>query len=231
VKPVAEQKTPVPKAAHIVARLQNLLFSENKPPQLRPVDVLLLTYLILRQTEDHYIYDSHLTLGNRLRCERRTIADSIKRLSGMRWITTDKQWQWNGKTKRKTRSIGKTVGLSVNLDKLPQAQDKTKHSRPSPVAIDLARWHTALLIKNGLGGKTRYKTFDRQQQYAAQMLIDELGIGKVSKVLEFALNDPRHQKRGFSSLYWVRAKLPAIKRDYDAAQSAAASSPVPSITG
>ena len=207
--------------------LQNLLFSENKPPQLRPVDLLLLTYLVVRQTEDHFIYDSHLTLASRLGCERGTIADSIKRLSGIGWITTEEPWQWNPNTKRKTRSIGKTVGLSINLDKLPRAQDKTPHPRPSPDALDLAKWHTALLIKNGVGGKTRYKTFDQQQQYAAQRLIDKLG-DRVSDVLDFALNDPRHQKKGRTSLYQVRAKLPAIMRDFEAAADCAtASGPVP----
>jgi hypothetical protein len=34
------------------------MYSENKPAELRPVDIALLTYLILRQTEDHYINDS-----------------------------------------------------------------------------------------------------------------------------------------------------------------------------
>ena len=231
VKDSAHQKIPNYGATRIVSHLQNLYFSENKPTELRPVDVALLTYLILRQTEDHYIYDSHLTIANRLECERRTIADSIKRLSGMGWITTEKAWQWNENTKRRTRVIGKTGGLSINLDKLPQAKDKAKHTSPSPDAIELAKWHTALLIKNGLGRKIRYKTFDQQQQYAAQRLIDALGndINKVSDVLNFVLNDPRHQKDGYSSLYRVRAKLRAIIRDFEAAQSAAACNSTPSV--
>ena len=73
---------------------------------------------ILRQTEDHFISDSQLTLANRLGCERKAIAESIKRLNDLGWIVSKAQWQWSEKTKRKTRSIGKTVGLSVNLDKL-----------------------------------------------------------------------------------------------------------------
>ena len=153
--------------AHIVARLQNLYFSENKPTELIPLDILLLTYLILRQTEDHFINDSQLTLANRLGCERKAVAKSIKRLSDLGWIVSKASWQWSEKTKRKTRSIGKTVALSVNLDKLPQAKDKTKHSRPSPEAVMLANKHTALLIKLGLG-KKQHKTFDRLQENAAQ---------------------------------------------------------------
>jgi hypothetical protein len=138
VKHATEQKTPVAKAAQIVARLQNLLFSENKPEQLRPLDIALVTYLILRQTEDHYINDSQLTLANRLACERKAIADSIKRLDGFGWIVSKAPWQWNKNTKQKTRSIGKTVALSVNLAKLPQAKDRATHSRPSADAVRMA---------------------------------------------------------------------------------------------
>src|ERR1039457_5278855 len=92
----------------IVARLENLLFSENKPPELRPVDIALLTYLIVRQTEDHFINDGQLTLASRLGCKRKAIADSIKRLNGLGWITSKAHWQWSDKTKRKTKSIGTT---------------------------------------------------------------------------------------------------------------------------
>ena len=208
--------------SRIVTRLQNLLFSENKPLELRPVDIALLTYLILRQTEDHCIYDSHLTLANRLGCERRAIADSIKRLSALGWVRTKEPWQWNEKTHRKTKTIGKTVGLSINLEKLPQAKDKTKHSKPSPDAVELGAWHTALLLRNGLGGKIRYKAFEEQQQYAAQRIIDDLGIDKFSQFIEFVLTDPRHQKTGYTNLYQVRLKLRDIKRDFEAAQAVAA---------
>jgi hypothetical protein len=69
-------------AKETVPLLQNLFFSENKPETLRPVDLALLTYLFLRQTEDHYIHDSQLTLAKRLGCERQAIGDSVKRLDG-----------------------------------------------------------------------------------------------------------------------------------------------------
>lgn len=203
-----------------VELLQNLLFSENKPPELRPVDILLLNYLILRQTEDHCIYDSHLTLAQRLGCERRTIADSIKRLSTLGWIVNEKSYQWSEKTKRKTRSIGRTSGLSVNLEKLPQPTDRAKHSPPSPEAVALATGHTALLMKHGLNRRQpKTKTFDRQQALAAQRLIDEFGSEKAYAVLNFALSDARYTKAAQKSLYEVRSRLPALRRAYDAAHA------------
>ena len=66
-----------------IALLQNLYFSESKPAELRPIDLALLTYLVLRQTEDHFIFDSQLTLADRLGCKRDAIADSVKRLEGL----------------------------------------------------------------------------------------------------------------------------------------------------
>lgn len=202
--------------------LQNLLFSEPKPAKLRPVDIALISYLILRQTEDHYIFDSHLTLADRLGCERRTIADSITRLSAMGWITTRKPCQWNEKTKRKTRAIGKTVGLSVVLDKLPQAGDKPKRSRPSPEAVSLAANHTAFLKQ--LGVSTTYKRFGSQQQYAAQRLIDELGSSEVVEdLIQFAIDDQRFRSAAYKSLYEIRSRISAIKTAYVSAKCAVAS--------
>lgn len=204
--------------AHIVARLQNLYFSENKPTELTPLDILLLTYLILRQTEDHFVYDSQLTLAERLGCERKAVAKSIKRLSGLGWIVSKASWQWSEKTKRKTRSIGKTVALSVNLDKLPQAKDKTKRSPPSPEAVSLAANHTAFLKQ--LGVSTTYKHFGRQQEHAAQRLIEVLGSSEVLvDLIQFAIDDQRFRSAAYKSLYEIRSRIGTIKSAYDSAQS------------
>ena len=110
-----------------IALLQNLYFSESKPAELRPIDLALLTYLVLRQTEDHFIFDSQLTLADRLGCKRDAIADSVKRLEGLGWIVVQRPWQFSTKTKRKTRVIGKTV------------DDRAKRSKPSRDAVDMAR--------------------------------------------------------------------------------------------
>ena len=201
-----------------IERLQNLFFSENKPAGLKPIDLSLLVYLLLRQSEDHFVYDSQLTLANRLGCERKAIGDSIKRLDALGWITTKEPWQWNEKTKKKTRRMGATVGLAVNLGKLPTSEDKARHSRPSPDAVKLAAKHTASLIKWGIS-KRRDKAFDRQQEHAAQRLIEEMGSYlEAIYLLNFALKDKRFQTAVKKSLYELRSRLPAIKRAYDAAQ-------------
>ncbi len=209
----------------IITTLQNLFFSESKPAELRPVDIALLTYLILRQTEDHYIFDSQLTLANRLGCERRAIADSIKRLANLEWIVTKNPWQYSDKTKRKTRFAGATIGLSVNPAKLPQMDDRTKHALPSAEAKSLASQHTAMLIQAGLG-KRRPKNFDRQQEHAAQRIIDDLGGDKEAiEILNFALTDVRFQKAASKSLYELRSRMPTIRRAYYASAGHAQCAP------
>jgi hypothetical protein len=163
-----------------------------------------------------------LTLANRLGCERKAIADSIKRLGDLGWIVSQAQWQWNEKTKRRTRSIGKTLGLSVNLDKLPQAKDKTEHSRPSAEAVSLAAQHTAYLIKLGKSVR-QHKNFSRQQEYAAQRLIDELGsFEEAAAVVSFAWDNERFKNSAQKSLYELRTRLSTIKRAYEVAQSVTA---------
>lgn len=200
--------------------LRNLYFSENKPKELRPIDVALLTYLVLRQTEDHFISDSQLTLAARLGCERRAIADSVKRLQDLELIATKKPYSWSERTKRRTRVIGSTTGLSINLDKFPTSADRARHSAPSPDAVNLANRHTALLIKCGFS-KRSHKNFDRQQEHAAQRLIDELGgLDPARALVNFALADKRFKKAAQKSLYEVRTRLPKIRAARDAEQVA-----------
>jgi hypothetical protein len=199
----------------IVAQLQNLYFNEKKPAELRPVDLALLTYLILRQTEDHFITDSQLTLAQRLGCERRTIADSISRLSEIGWIVSRAPYQWSRTTKRKTRRIGGTIGLSINLDKLPKARDRAKHAVPSQDAIDIAARYTTFLRKSGVN--TKHKNFGKHQEHAAQRLIENLGDPKRTvDLINFALQDERFRKTACKSLYEIRTRLAEIRLAYQA---------------
>lgn len=205
--------------SNTITTLHNLFFSESKPAELKPIDLALLVYLILRQSADHFIYDSQLTLAIRLGCSRDAIADSISRLEKIKWLIVERPWQFSAKTKRKTRVIGRTVGLAINLDKLPSADDRAKRSKPSRDAVHMASQHTALLVKRGLFRK-QFKNFDRFQENAAQWLIDELGADIAFEILNFAMEDKRFQKAAFTSLYKIRSRLPAIKAAYDAARPA-----------
>jgi DNA-binding Lrp family transcriptional regulator len=199
-----------------LATLRSLYFSESKPESLQPLDVALVTYLILRQSDDHYIRDSQDTLAERLGCERKAIRRSIDRLEKLGWITTDVPYQWSGNTRKKTRVLAKTIGLSVNLAKLPQYEDRaTRSAVISDEAKELARRHNAALIKLGKYGRRPKNNFARMQERAAQRLIDEFGDFETARqAVNFALHDPRFALAAQKSLYEVRRKVRAIRAAY-----------------
>ena len=72
----------------------------------------------------------------------------------------------------RTRALAKTIGLSVNLAKLPQHAERATRSA---VSDEAANWrHNAVLIKLGKQGR-RPKNFASMQERAAQRLIEEFG--------------------------------------------------------
>ena len=205
----------------ITDRLRDLYFSERKPKDLTPTDMALLTYLLLRESEDHFIFDSQETIGARLGCDRRTVAKSIERLETLGWPTVNEQWEWNPKKRRKTRAMYAPSGLSVNLDRLPASGDRATRNKPSDDAKDLAAQHGAILVQNGVG--SRYKRsprrFTTHQEQAAQRLIDECGSSPeaAAETFNFALNHPAHKKAALTSLYAVRRRLGRIREDMESA--------------
>lgn len=200
----------------LLTRLRDLYFCESKPEDLTPVDVALLTYLLLRETEDHFITDGQETLAARLGCERGAIKRSIERLLALGWITVQSQHGWNPKTHRKTRTMYAPNGLSVNLEKLPTNAERAARSAPSPEACDLAAEHTGVLLQNG---NAKYKKlpryWERHQRHAAQRLIDQAGSYEMAAALvNFALGHPAHTKATLKSLSAVRQKFAKIWVDY-----------------
>jgi hypothetical protein len=61
----------------IVGMLQNLLFSENKAAELRPIDIALLTYLILRQTDYSNPQPTLITCSGAIPQSHTTIAAAL----------------------------------------------------------------------------------------------------------------------------------------------------------
>jgi DNA-binding transcriptional MocR family regulator len=200
----------------ITDRLRDLYFSENKPDKLQPIDVALLSYLLLRESEDQFIRDSQETLAARLGCERGAIKRSIDRLEKMGWISVTKQFDWNGKTHRNTRGIFGSSGLSVNLEKLPKLADRATRGEPSEDAIKLAKGYTAWLMQHVPNKYKRFpKRWDAHQQYAAQQLIDRAGsVEMATALVNFALLNPKHKAAARTSLSGIRRKFGAIWSDY-----------------
>jgi hypothetical protein len=197
----AETSRPFPKVS-MLSTLQNLYFSENKPAELTPLDIALTSYLILRQTEDHFIFDSQDTLATRLGCERKSIARSLHRLEGFKWITIKRRTEFNPVTKR--RGIDKTAGISINLHTLPQ--DRAKRTAPSPTALAFAEDYVQALRQ---AGRNKFdKNFERRQAHTAQRFLDELEQDDAAllDLVNFALKQPTFKKDAQESLYrlWLR---------------------------
>lgn len=90
--------------------LINLYSNEDKPATITPLDIAVISYLVLRKAFDHEIYDSQSTLAMRLATDYKAVKRSLARLDTLGWIT------YRG------RGIGKPKGISLNLEKLPAAQ-------------------------------------------------------------------------------------------------------------
>lgn len=200
----------------VTERLRDLYFAESKPDELNPGDMALLTYLMLRESEDYFCRDSQETLAARLGCERGAIKRSIDRLEKLGWLSVQRQFDWNEKTRRKTRGIFASSGLSVNMERLPTSADRATRNKPSTDAIDLATAHTSWVIANV---PSRYKSlpkrWHKQQEFAAQRLIEKAGSAEVAAALvNFALNNSSHKAAARSSLSAVRRKFRAIWEDY-----------------
>lgn len=201
----------------MIERLRDLYGSENKPADLTPSDVALLTYLLLKESEDHFVYDSQETIAARLGCERGAVARSIDRLEKLGWVTVRKQWDWTPETRRKTRGIFGSSGLSLNLDKLPTRTDRAKRNAPGDEAKRLAAEYTGKVVANG---GTSYKRFPKRwkahQEWSAQWLIDKAGSPEMAWALvSFALDHAAHQKAVLRTLYELRRRFTRVWADYE----------------
>jgi len=181
--------------------LRRLYFSESKSGLL-PVDLNLLTYLVLRKAADHAIDDSEGTLSRRLCIERKAIQRSIARLALTGWITV------NG------RGIGRSKSISLNLERFPAAQPIRE--RVTANAKQIAAEYYAALVR--VDRKHKFpKGWIQRQQPSAQRLIDRCGgdAKKARDMVAVGFNDPKLQKRVRTSLYHATLIFPQLERAYE----------------
>lgn len=95
--------------------LRRLVSSENLPRNCKPIDLLLVSRLLLQKADEKDVFVSRATMAENLACGERTIYDSQQRLLKLGWITLKK-----GAHKGQVNRIG------VVLDKLPLDADLTK---------------------------------------------------------------------------------------------------------
>lgn len=183
-----------------IAVLERLMFSEDKNAPLLPVDIAVLTYLILRRCGDHPIFDSFLTIAKRTCSDRQTVARSLERLERLKWVSVA------------GRGVGRTKAISVNVDTLPAAQPVREQLTPE--AKQLAGRYMLALQKRG---KQRFpKGWGQRQIPSAQRILTECGgdLGLARTMVGYALRDSRFSTRASQSLYALLAIWPKVSEAY-----------------
>jgi hypothetical protein len=167
--------------------LQRLLFSEDKPSRLTPVDLAVISYLILRRTHDHEILDSAQTIAARLSGDRRVIGRSLERLRSLGWVSVG------------SRGNGRTKAISINIDMLPAAQPVRAKITQDAKKLTW-RYMTAL---GKMGRKKFPKNWHTRQFPSAQRILTlcSADLELAARVLGHGLNNPKFKKRTAMSLY------------------------------
>jgi DNA-binding MarR family transcriptional regulator len=167
--------------------LQRLFFSETKPKNLKPIDISILGYLILRRCADHEIVDSHLTVAERVCSDRQTVARSLDRLEKLGWITVA------------GRGRGLTKAIAVNVDAFPAAQPIRE--KITQEARELTHRYFVYLQK--LGRRKFPKNWLKRQIPSAQRILTRSGgdLALAASIAGFALSDLRFKARAKMSLY------------------------------
>lgn len=184
--------------------LLNLYSNEDKPPEITPLDIGVVTYLIMRKAFDHEVYDSQSTLATRLSTDYKAVKRSLERLDNLGWIT------YRGK------GLGQPKGISLNVEKLPAAQPVREKITPDAgLLVDFY-----IELKRGLATKQikalRLPRNWRQQQLpSAQRLLTMYGnYDAASKVVHalFHHDDRGIQGKARRSLYNLLNTIPKARR-------------------
>lgn len=183
--------------------LQRLLFSEDKPSKLTPLDVAVLSYLVLRRCQDHEIFDSQFTLATRLCAETKAVARSLKRLALLKWITLI------------NRGKGRTKGVALNVDKFPALQPVRDR------ITDEARWLAREYVKELVKVEPRRifpKGWVDRQFPSAQRILTACGgdVQLAYSMMGFAFMNRDLMKRARKSIYNLLTIWPMVTRAYKA---------------
>lgn len=180
---------------------RKLFFSEDKPKALKPIDLSILAYLILRRSEDHEIFDSFLTIAERVCSDRQTVARSLQRLEKLKWITVG------------GRGRGRTKGISINVQELPAAQ-------PLRAKITQAAKVLAFRYEKGLQKHFSRHKFPKnwfiRQVPSAQRILTKCGgdLTLAAKMVSHAMSTAPYKGRAARSLYHLLTAWPGVAHSY-----------------
>ena len=180
--------------------MQRMFFSEAKPSHLLPVDFSVMSYLLLRRSVDHAIFDSHQTIAERVCVERKTVPESLDRLQRAGWITLG------------SRGPGRSKAIAVNIDKFPAAQPLRDKITPEAKALVLE--YVKELHK--IGRRKFPKQWVPRQHSSAQRILTKCNgdVNMAYRMMGFAFMDPALKNRARMSVYHMVCIWPKIERAY-----------------
>jgi len=183
--------------------LRTFLSAEDKPSEVLPIDLLLVTRLLLQGSDEQATYLSQATLATQLKCGDDAIAQSQKRLEKLGWLSVSRR-----------KHQGRTNRCVVLDEKLPAADLRKPVVSPEAkqIAVSYYRW---LRTRH----KKPTKGFLQTAPHTIQGLIKRTGgdAKRVYAVIYFAMTNPERKylaraEKGPSELkkYW-----PTLMADYD----------------
>jgi hypothetical protein len=186
----------------IIDVLQRMFFSESKPSQLIPVDLAVITYLVLRRCVDHAIFDSQDTIAQRVCVERKTVMDSLARLELAGWISLG------------GRGKGRSKAISINFEAFPAMQPV--RDKISDGARALVREYVLELQK---AGRRKFpKQWATRQLPSAQRILTKCGgdVNLAYRMMRFAFVHPELRNRARMSVYHMVCIWPKVTKTYHA---------------
>jgi hypothetical protein len=182
-----------------IPKEQRNFLQADKPKDIGPVEVALVTLLFAFKAIDHPVSFSHQTLALMLGCHVHTAKRAEQKLRDIGWISVTSR-----------RGLSKLT--SLNLDKLPTTNRKAVRT-PSEDAITMRKAYLNKLfyLKIKLH-KKQIQTLDWNSEKILQRCNGDMNL--MVDMLRHAFDTAEHAKAARSGLYQLWKRWKAIERTY-----------------
>jgi hypothetical protein len=186
--------------------LRRLVSSEELPKDCKPIDLLLVTRLLLQKADEKDVTVSRGTFALNLGCSERTIYDSQQRLLEFGWITLKK-----GAHKGQVNRIG------VVLDKLPLDADLKKTIASDDAKEVAGRYRT--FLKKQDPRRRFFKGSLQRSEFRFQTLLKKCDGRKelLIAVINFGLKHPAFRDSLLKGPHLLVKHWKALWKAYDEA--------------
>lgn len=198
----------------ILQAIRRLLAADQKPSDCRPIDLLQIIRLLLQHSDEHDVRVSRGTLASELGCAESVVYESQQRLQQFGWLTV-----------RKGKHKGRSNGFTVHLDKLPVG-DLTRTVVSDPARLLAVQYGD--MLKRADKKRRLMKGWQQRFEFTFELLLTKKCDGNealLRSVVNFALQDPRYQKKALRGPHELRRCWSSLVANYRAQQSTAAVQP------